>query len=417
VIKESGSRMSRKLLTGERLRKDGLYEYRYQDRLRKSHSIYGKTLEELREKKEQLEDLRNRGININKSFLTLDDMFDNWQVNKRGLKPNTFRNYVYMYKRYVYGEFGKNKLKDLRRSDFKFFYNYLYDKKHLEVSTIDSIHTVVHQVLELAIGDDYIRYNPSDNAIKELKIEAKEKDKERNKTRNIKSITKQEEERFFYFIKNSLQYCRWYPIFRMLICTGLRAGELAALQRSDLDFDKGIIDINKTIVSYSEEMKNGKCKTVYEIHSPKTDASIRKIPMTDEIRELLHDEFEYQKFAELKCNSCVNGYDDFAFLTIAGTFYKDSTLNKALDRVVKACNEDMMTNQSIKEKVLIPRISCHKFRHTLNTKMQKVGIMVEDRMAILGHSDPGVNVVTYTHVDDDSKKRTMELLSRLEKET
>ena len=47
--------------------------------------------------------------------------------------------------------------------------NYLADERNLKVSTIDSIHTVLHQILQIAVDDDYIRNNPSDNVLRELK--------------------------------------------------------------------------------------------------------------------------------------------------------------------------------------------------------------------------------------------------------
>lgn len=57
----------------------------------------------------------------------------------------------------------------MRKSDIKKYYNYLADERNLKVSTIDSIHTVLHQILQIAVDDDYIRNNPSDNVLRELK--------------------------------------------------------------------------------------------------------------------------------------------------------------------------------------------------------------------------------------------------------
>lgn len=66
-------------------------------------------------------------------------------------------------------DFGEMHIVDLKRSDVRAFYNHLVDSQHVKVNTIDNIHTVLHQVLELGVEDDYLRYNPSDNALKELK--------------------------------------------------------------------------------------------------------------------------------------------------------------------------------------------------------------------------------------------------------
>ena len=84
-------------------------------------------------------------------------------------KNNTFENYKYMYNTFVRPNFGKQRITALKKSDVKRFYNYLADERGLQASTIDSVHTVLHQVLDMAVDDDYIRSNPSDGVLKELK--------------------------------------------------------------------------------------------------------------------------------------------------------------------------------------------------------------------------------------------------------
>lgn len=74
-----------------------------------------------------------------------------------------------MYTQFVEMDFGCTKIIDLKRTDVRSLYNHLADVQHLKTATIDNIHTVLHQVLELGVEDDYLRYNPSDNASKELK--------------------------------------------------------------------------------------------------------------------------------------------------------------------------------------------------------------------------------------------------------
>ncbi len=74
-----------------------------------------------------------------------------------------------MYQHFVQPDFGETKIVDLKRSDIRAFYNMLADEQHLRASSIDSIHTVLHQVLELGIENEYLRYNPTDKALQELK--------------------------------------------------------------------------------------------------------------------------------------------------------------------------------------------------------------------------------------------------------
>ena len=161
----------RVLKEGEYQRPNGSYEYKWRDNRGTRRSVYAETLEKLREK--ELDVLRDTiiGISIDNKKITINDLYNRWKKLKKGLKDNTFSNYKYSYEQFVEPEFGKIKLTDLKRTDVRAFYNYLADELHIKVNSIDCIHTVLHQVLELAVEDDYLRYNPSDNALKELKRE------------------------------------------------------------------------------------------------------------------------------------------------------------------------------------------------------------------------------------------------------
>ncbi|MGT2948279.1 hypothetical protein [Streptococcus devriesei] len=70
----------------------------------------------------------------------------------------------------------------------------------MQVNTIDSIHTVLHQVLQVVVDDEYIAYNPSDNALKELK-QSRTTDKKRQK-----ALTLQEQQLFETFLSKSNHY-------------------------------------------------------------------------------------------------------------------------------------------------------------------------------------------------------------------
>ena len=83
-------------------------------------------------------------------------------------------------------------------------------------STIDNIHTVLHQVLQIAVDDDFIRNNPSDNVLRELKkAHCFQSEKRR-------ALTKPEQELFLNFLKTHPVYEHWYPVFAVMIGTGLR---------------------------------------------------------------------------------------------------------------------------------------------------------------------------------------------------
>jgi len=92
--KDSAGRV---LKDGEHQRKNGTYEFKYRSKSGRRHSVYAKTLEELREK--EIDVLRNTldGLRIESKELTLNDLFRSWSRLKRGIKDNTFQNYQYMY--------------------------------------------------------------------------------------------------------------------------------------------------------------------------------------------------------------------------------------------------------------------------------------------------------------------------------
>ena len=149
----------RVLKENETQRPDGTYSYRWRTADGKRNSIYARTLDELREREAQVLKDKSDGIRTSAQNTTLNDIFDLWVQIKRGLKENTFQNYIYMYEQFVRDDFGKVKITKLKRSDIRRFYNYLIDERNLKISTVDNIHTVLHQVIDIAVEDNYLRNN------------------------------------------------------------------------------------------------------------------------------------------------------------------------------------------------------------------------------------------------------------------
>ena len=141
------------LRKGESQRKDGLYDYRWTSRDGQRHSIYARTLVELREKEEEVRNDQFEGIRIEGRTASVNDLFDMWCSLKRGIKDNTFQNYQYMYRLHVQPGFGKLFIRKVRKSDVKRFYNLLVDQRNLKINTVDNIHSVLHQVFALAVDD------------------------------------------------------------------------------------------------------------------------------------------------------------------------------------------------------------------------------------------------------------------------
>lgn len=168
MAKEKRKDKSRVVLRiGEIQRNDGTYQYSWMDANRKRRYVYARNLDDLRAKEEQIAKDKSDGIKTEARYTTVNELYELWKVLKRGLKDNTFENYQYMYDTFVRPKIGQQRISTLKKSDVKRYYNYLADERGLKASTIDSIHTVLHQILDMAVDDDYIRNNPSDNVLRE----------------------------------------------------------------------------------------------------------------------------------------------------------------------------------------------------------------------------------------------------------
>lgn len=140
-----------------------------------------------------------------------------------------------MYEQFARDDIGQLKIGTLKRSDIRRYYNRLIDERNLKIATVDNIHTVLHQVIDLAVEDGYLRTNISDNALKELK-------QARNLfTEKRMALTIPEQDLFVEFLSKSPMYQHWFPIFSLMLGTGLRVGEATGLRWEDIDFENNTL--------------------------------------------------------------------------------------------------------------------------------------------------------------------------------
>ena len=385
------------LRVGEVQRANGSYHYCWTDSNGKRHYIYAKTLVELREKEVQIQKDKADGIKVEAKSVTINDLFDLWLQIKRGIKNNTLENYKYMYNTFVRPTFGKSRIGSLKKSDVKRFYNHLADERGLQASTIDAIHTVLHQVLDMAVDDNYIRANPAKNVLRELKKS------HCFKTEKRRGLTKPEQELLLDFLRRNKTYSHWYPIFAVMIGSGLRVGEVTGLRWCDIDLEEGIIDVNHNLVHYAHRSEGYQTGCYFNVTSPKTKASIRQVPMLDFVKEAFLLEKEYQEKLGIKCNVVIDGYTDFIFVNRFGMAQNGSMLNKAIQRIIRDCNDEQLLKDE-NATVLLPHFSCHSLRHTFTTRMCEAGVNVKVIQDALGHEDISTTLNIYADVTKELKK-------------
>ena len=386
------------LKKGEYQRTNGTYAYRWTDEKGKRHEVYARDLDDLREKEKEIDADSNEGIKVEARYVIINEMYDLWEQLKRGIKDNTFENYKYMYNTFVRPSFGKKRIQTLKKSDVKIFYNYLADQRCLQASTIDSIHTVLHQVLDMAVDDKYIRSNPSDKALKELK------QSHAFKTEKRRALTIAEQELFLNYLRNNETYSHWYPIFAVMLGTGMRVGEVTGLRWCDIDLENGVIDINHTLVYYCHRHEVELNGCYFNVNTPKTKASNRKIPMIESVKEAFLMEKANQEKTGIKCSAVIDGYSDFIFVNRNGKTQHQGTLNKAIRRIIRDCNDEVLLNDE-NATVLLPHFSCHSLRHTFSTRMCEAGINVKVIQDTLGHQDISTTMNIYTDATKEMKKQ------------
>ena len=308
-----------------------------------------------------------------------------------------------MYRQFVYPDFGQKRVVKVKKSDVRRFYNMLAVERGLKIATVDNIHTVLHQVFELAVEDEYIRNNPSDNVLKDLK-QACGFGQEKKK-----ALTIAEQWAFLDFLEKSREYSHWKPIFTVMLGSGLRVGEATGLRWEDIDLEKGTISVNHTLVYYNHA-ENG---CYFAIHTPKTKAGMRTVPMLTGVKEAFLQEKEYQQLAEISCKANIDGYTNFIFINRFGNVQHQGTLNKALRRIVRDCNQQIQERAKKGEDlVLVPRFSCHILRHTFTTRLCEAGTNMKVIQEVLGHSDISTTMNIYADATEELKHREFQNLEQ-----
>lgn len=384
------------LRTGETQRADGRYCFSYQDRRGKRHYRYAKTLVALRDIEKQVrKDMDDGLVPGNADKITVNDMYDKYMSQKYNLKPSTRNNYKYCYDHFVRPTFGKKLLNKIKYSDVKDFYNWLMFEQGLQPNTLDNIHTQLHPTFDLAVKDDLIRKNPTDGAMTEIKKNTSAFRRKRH------ALTAPQQKAFMNHLCNNYEFHGWEPIITVLLGTGMRIGECLAITWDDLDFEKRIIKVGKTL-TYRPEPGNG---CVVHISTPKTEAGERTIPMIDDVYDAFIEEYQIQKVLGFG-NSEIDGFRDFVFSTSEGNAYTPESVNRAIKRVYEDYNkkEKQAAEKEGREPLLLPHFSAHNLRHTFCTRLCENESNLKVIQSVMGHSDIQTTMDIYAECTQEKKQ-------------
>ena len=362
-------------------RKDGLYQARYSDRWGKRKTIYRKNLRELR--KELAEAIAgNENFTSIKDEITLDRWFDRWMeiYKEKSIRPNTKREYTHIYRKSISPYIGGRHINSLVKSDIQRLVDRASDDGY-GYERQNKIKVILRDMLQRAVEDNLVINNP----VSGIKLRA-------NKEIKAKSLTLDEQSDFFCYCRNTF----YDNLFNVAVNTGLRPGELFALQISDIDLENGFIDVNKTLVYQKYLEDNGK---TFHVEPPKTKQSCRKVPINSVCRLYLERQMDLKLVVSQKRPKQQNNY---LFVTKFNTPLNSVIYSDAIKAVIRQINLTRPFDNQFEI------FSGHTFRHTFATRCFENGVDAKVVQSYLGHASLKMTMDLYTHVTEEKSMTDIE---------
>lgn len=357
-----------------RQRADGRWEGRYvigyDDKgYPQTKNVLAKTKRECTEK---LETLKAELGGIKSDKVKPDMRFGDWMVYwfenhaKPKVRPSTQKNYWDRIRLHINPELGHIPLNKLTQNDLQQFYGRL-KKNGRKVHTdkygnglsdrmVRMCHATCRSALEKAKLDGLIRTNPAIGC----KLPPK-------KAREMQVLDREELQRFLIQAKVE----GYYELFLLELATGLRRGEIIALQWDDLDFETGVLNVSKQVNVVGGEL---------QFSTPKTKSSIRKIVLPPALLDVLR---EHKK-------------------TVVSRWMFPSPLKYDMP-IAPGVAERQLSR--ILELAGCKHVRFHDLRHTFATLALQSGMDIKTLSAMLGHVSAATTLDIYTHITDDMQRQ------------
>lgn len=399
----------RLLKNGERQRSDGRYEYRYVTPQGDQCSIYSWRLvdtDPTPQGKRHCEPLRTLETKIleqeimmldskKASTMTFEDAFNVYMSVHPKWKPSTRYNKRSIYRCYVQEQFGRQKVIDIRHSSIKKYYIYLQEKRGLSIATVEQVHIIIFSVLECMVNDNVIWKNPAKNAMKDVALSERKKHH---------ALSQAQQDRLVKFVGASKRWNYYYPLIIFLLGTGVRIGEASALQWENIDFKNNCIYIDNNMVEYRDD-DNVRHR---DRTTPKTEAGIREIPMLDDVRIIMKQEYAKAQFKLKRKN--LDG--ERVFKTTINTEIKQTYIDQLMNRINDDFNEteEVAAAMQNREPDYMPPFTPHTFRRTFCTRLCEKEQNIKVIQRVMGHKDIQTTMNIYAEATKDFVKDTFDNL-------
>ena len=315
------------------------------------------------------------------SNMTLGEWLDRW-INEYmifTIRESTLDSYKAMIKNQIKPYLGDRPLSVLTTQELQKFYNSVKkkgrvkpDRLHgteLADSMVRGIHMMLHEALDMAVRLRLIVKNPTVGTT--------------IPKNNYPPKQILNDEQLDRFMKRIRQDELWYDFFYTELTTGLRRGELLALQWTDLDIENRTLAVTKQVNRINGELA---------VSPPKTRNSIRTLALPQQAVDLLIA--EHKKHPR----------NPYLFPSPkTGTMYDPDAFRRTHDKILKAIGAE--------------HIRFHDLRHTFATLSLKYGVDVKTLSGALGHYDAGFTLSTYTHATEGMKRSAADTIGSVISQT
>lgn len=386
----------KKLPPGISLRKDGRYQARYTFN-GKRYTLYGNDLKEVQKKLRDVKYELDHGIYAKPDKVTVDSWFKVWKEEyaANNMRENTLAHVDSMYLYHIKPEIGHMKMQEVRTEHIQMLLNKM-KKENYSTDFMKRVRNVVSQMFKQAYKNDMIYRNPVDNAVTPSGKEKKEH----------RVLTEKEQRTFLEYAKGN----DYELIFVLGLSTGMRIGEIQALQWKNIDFKNMVVNIEGTLIKV-----DGK---EYTKGPTKTKSSKRSVPLLPDVAKRLKEHRKEQLKYRLILGAewqQVTGLEDLLFCTPIGRPLSRSVIYNAIDRIIEQINHDerIKAKEAGRSPEVFEHFSSHTMRHTFATRALENGIPPKVVQELLGHSTIKTTMDIYTHVLPKTKNDEIQKIASL----
>lgn len=339
---------------------------------------------------------REDGTSVTLSKTTLADFIaDEWlplqerkhkhKDSRTRLRASTLAHYRLHVEQYIIPAIGSKRLRDLRPQHLRKLYGDLADRggrygKGLAPATVRHTHTILSDVLELAVSDGFAARNVA--KARDVAPEARSPE--------MKTWTPDELRAFLDEADDDRLAAAW----RLAATTGMRRGEVLGLRWSDVDLDDQTVSVERALVLVDNEPR-------YE--PPKTERGERVVSIDPTTAAALRAHRKRQKEEQVAAFGAWPGGDDehagLVFTREDGQPLNPNTFSRTFARLAKRAG--------------LPPIRLHDLRHTAVTILLAAGEQVDVVSRRVGHASTSITWDTYGHAQDGQDRKAADRLAEV----